>query len=610
MLDRFRNTRVPVKLWLIVAIAALGVLATGWTRLDSVRPREVAARQDKVRELTQTALSTVAGFQARERAGELTRAQAQKAAIAAVKSMRYGKDDYFWINDMRPVMVAHPMKPELEGKSLSATTDTNGKRLFVAFVDVVKATRAGYVDYMWARPGSEQPVPKLSYVAGFAPWGWVVGTGIYVDDIDATVRAETVTVAWQTALILLMISVLVFAVSRSISRPVSNVSDQMRKLASGEVAEHGASATGLVETRAALDDLSSYMHDAADIAARIADGDLTVEVSPRSEDDVLGSAFATMVANLRLLVGDVSESAGALTVASRELAATSDEAGRAVGEIASAVGDVAHGAERQVRMVESTRTAVQEASRAATASAQTAQATAQAADGARRAAQDGADAAQHASDAIQHVAASSEQVSAAIQDLSDRSGRIGGIVDTITGIAEQTNLLALNAAIEAARAGEHGRGFAVVAEEVRKLAEESQTSAAQIARLIAEIQTETGRAVDVVRAGAQSTEDGVATVRRTREVFEDIGAAVEDMSGRVGEIATAVGQIVEEVARAESDINEVASVAEQSSASAEQVSAATQQTSASTQQIAASAQTLASTAEQLNELVRRFTVAT
>src|SRR5213075_2494444 len=118
---------------------------------------------------------------------------------------------------------------------------------------------------------------------------------------------------------------------------------------------------------------------------------------------------------------------------------------------------------------------------------------------------------EHATEAIRHVAASSEQVGAAIQDLAERSERIGGIVDTITGIAEQTNLLALNAAIEAARAGEQGRGFAVVAEEVRKLAEESQSAAAQISGLVGEIQTETNKVVEVVTDSAKRTEDGVAT---------------------------------------------------------------------------------------------------
>ena len=201
---------------------------------------------------------------------------------------------------------------------------------------------------------------------------------------------------------------------------------------------------------------------------------------------------------------------------------------------------------------------------------------------------------------------SSAAISSAITELSERSGQIVGFVDTISGIAEQTNLLALNAAIEAARAGEQGRGFAVVAEEVRKLAEESQDAAGQIAGLIREIQTETRKVVGVVADGAKRTEDGVATVEQAREAFELIGSAVEDVGARVGEIAAAVEQISADADRAQGGISEVAAVAEQSSASAEEVSASTEETSASTQEIAASAQELARTAEQLERLVARF----
>jgi methyl-accepting chemotaxis protein len=415
------------------------------------------------------------------------------------------------------------------------------------------------------------------------------------------------------ALILFALTVgaaVAFVLSRSISEGVGAMLRAARGLAGGDIEQEVAvrSRDEIGDMAGAFAEMIAYNRDMAGKAGQIADGDLTVQVQPKSERDALGNAFATMVANLRSLVGNVATSAGTLSHASQEMASTSEEAGRAVAEIASAVSEVAEGAERQVRMVESTRTAVQEAARAADASAQTATTTAHSADEARRVAGEGVEAAEQASDAMRAVAASSQRVGEAIQELSQRSQQIGAIVDTITGIAEQTNLLALNAAIEAARAGEQGRGFAVVAEEVRKLAEESQEAAGQIAGLIGEIQAETERAVSVVADGAKRTDDGVATVDRTRDAFEAIGAAVADMSARVGEIAVAVQQISADAQRAETDIAEVASVAEESSASAEQVSASTEQTSASTQQIAASAQTLATTAEQLNELVARFKV--
>ena len=364
----------------------------------------------------------------------------------------------------------------------------------------------------------------------------------------------------------------------------------------------------------------------------LATGDLTVEVVPTTApiDDPAGDevgdvarAFnqihAKTVASIESynetrgqlgrLVGNVSTSAQSLSAASQQMATTSEEAGRAVGEIATAVGEVAQGAERQVRAVEQAKVATEEVASASGVSAQNAQETAEAAVSAGQVAEQGAEAVAKASAAMGAVRDNSVHATEAIRQLGAKSEQIEGIVATITGIAEQTNLLALNAAIEAARAGEQGRGFAVVAEEVRKLAEESQSAAASIAGLIGEIQGETAKAVEVVEAGARQTEDGVATVEQAREAFQALGASVQDMNSRVDQIAAAIEQIAGSSGQVQADMAEVAAVAEQSSASSEQVSASTQQTSASTQQIAASAQELARTAEELEALVGRFRIA-
>lgn len=171
-----------------------------------------------IRELTESAWNVLARFEAEERAGQISRVQGQAAAIAQVRNLHYGQEskDYFWIIDMQPRMIVHPYRPDLEGTDLRGFADPHGKRLFVEMVEAVKRDGAGYVAYQWQwKDDSRRIVPKLSYVKGFAPWGWIIGTGVYTEDVDAEISALTERLQATALAILAVVTLLVYVMLRT-----------------------------------------------------------------------------------------------------------------------------------------------------------------------------------------------------------------------------------------------------------------------------------------------------------------------------------------------------------------------------------------------------------
>ena len=194
---------------LLISLAFLVPMLSliGWLLINQTE-QAMQERKDATREHVEVAHGVIVWAHAREASGELTREQAQTVAKSAVSKLRYNKDEYFWINDMQPVVVMHPIKPELDGKDVGNLKDPNGLALFKAFVDVVARDGQGFVGYQWPKPGREQPVDKLSYVKGFKPWGWVVGSGIYVDDLQEAQRERQTWVGAVVSVLTLKLTML------------------------------------------------------------------------------------------------------------------------------------------------------------------------------------------------------------------------------------------------------------------------------------------------------------------------------------------------------------------------------------------------------------------
>ncbi|MGE5467375.1 MAG: methyl-accepting chemotaxis protein [Ignavibacteria bacterium] len=496
------STSLRTKLTAITVLVMCSLLVLFAVVLYTERALLMQDRQEKLRNLVETAQGVVGHFEGMARAGTLSREDAQKAALEALRAMRYDKTEYFWVNDMSARIVMHTAKPELDGKDMSALKDPNGKLLFNEFVAVVKKDGAGFVDYYWPKPGASAPVAKLSYVSGFEPWGWVIGTGVYLDDVDAMFRAEALKfLAWGLAIGGIVV-VSLLQLHRSLFR-----------LLGGEPSA------------------------AAEAARRIAAGDLRDSIATRpGDDDSVIAAMAQMQARLREMIAELNRQ-------SEQLSGNAD----LLNEMAD---KVAHRSQAQSEEAQSIAATIEEMTANVgqiANSVQDAQGITVESDALAR---EGGAVIHKVSDEIGLLSGAVQKSSGQIQELDRHTAEINVIVNTIREIADQTNLLALNAAIEAARAGEQGRGFAVVADEVRKLAERTSASTGEIADMIARIQSSTQDAVASMSEGERQATQGVELASRAGESI----ARIRESAQRVTGVVTSINDAIREQNAASSDI--------------------------------------------------------
>ena len=345
-------------------------------------------------------------------------------------------------------------------------------------------------------------------------------------------------------------------------------------------------------------------------AQRMAVGDLTRRVGHAGRDEVGMAARALDEAaeGLLRLIRTVRQSAEQVASASEELASSAEEVGRAVEQVAETVDQMAKGGQRQSAAAGTTSENARAMGEMVREVAEATRQMAEQADQAARLARDGQAALGAITQRMAHIEETVGESGRAVQDLGQRSQRIGQIVDVITGIAEQTNLLALNAAIEAARAGEQGRGFAVVAEEVRKLAEQSRQAAAQIATLVSEIREEVERAVRNTQAGSRAVAEGVQEVEASGQTFEAITHAVDRMVEQLHQVSATAQRMAEAGDQVVKAVDEIAAITEENAAGAQEVASTTQEQSSAVQEIASSAGSLADMAQALMKAVEAFKV--
>lgn len=286
------NLKIRNKFIVLIAISLLGLVTLPVLDLIAEKNILLNDRKVKTQHVVEIAQGILAHYHQLQLAGSLTETQAQQAAIAEIKVLRYGDNDYFWINDMQPRMIMHPIKPALDGKDLSEIKDPSGLKLFMAFVNEVKLNKAGFVQYLWPKPGHEQPVAKISYVSEFEPWGWIIGSGIYLDDVDTVFRAHLVKSLTILAFVVFTLLTLMFLIAKNIinaSRTLRDVMVQIEQTHDlGIRAPVGVDEIG--QTAAAFNNMmttfQTILSDTNSAMGAVAQGDFSHRVSAEARGDL------------------------------------------------------------------------------------------------------------------------------------------------------------------------------------------------------------------------------------------------------------------------------------------------------------------------------------
>ena len=528
---------------MLVGIVIFGLIVLSVSSLNNQYKALKYEQYLKTQNVVETAYSIIEHFYTLEQNNTLTQQQAQTQAISAIRALRYDKTNYFWINNYQPEMVMHPIKPALEGKDLTNNKDPDGKALFVEMVNITKKDGEGFIPYKWPKPGEEQPVDKIAFVKGFNQWQWIIGSGVYLDTIDAAFSSQRNLIILNAVVMIVAVIAFSYFIGRSVLLPTRLAANMMKDISQGE-------------------------------------GDLTRTLNEEGNDEIskLSHSFNLFVSKMRESLVHVSKSANDVN----EHAHTVDDSTKtsqsfielqndSSTQVAAAMEQMTH----QIHDVSSNAEAAEQAANDAAQNAST-----------------GKHVVAETITAIETLSANIETVSRVTEDLANESQNIGSVLDVIRSISEQTNLLALNAAIEAARAGEHGRGFAVVADEVRTLASRTGQSTDEIQSMISKLQEGTRAAVDAVKASqtlSVSTVEQASSANNSLNEIERLVSIITEMNSQIARATEQQTQAADEVNLRINDLSQ-----------------STEQSLDNTKQLNSASDKLKQSSTELSSIVNRF----